>query len=99
MNHRDYVARREHEDAEFHRLRLENRPVFEFQLALIRARQDASLTQQELARLIGTTQSAVAKWENGVNVPRLDTVQRLASVLNVDFEITPDHIHALARAH
>lgn len=42
----------------------------EFQIAdaLIRARSDAGLTQQELAERMGTTQSAVARMESGRSV-------------------------------
>ncbi len=96
MNHRDYVAHRELRDPEFRALRHETRPVFEFQLALIRARTDANLTQRELAERLGTSQSAIAKWENGTNIPKIDTLQRLAGVLGVKFEITPSHVTTIS---
>lgn len=43
-----------------------------------RVRTGASLTQAELARRLGTTQSAVSRWERGHDEPRVTT---LAAVL------------------
>lgn len=41
------------------------------------ARTDAGLTQSALARLAGTSQPAVARYEKGVAAPRADTLERL----------------------
>lgn len=47
--------------------------------AMIRhSRRAASLTQAELAQRVGTTQSAVSRWESGQDEPRLTT---LAAIL------------------
>ena len=89
MRHRDYVAEREQRDPAFRQAREAGRAAFAFQLALVRARLGAGLTQKELAERIGTTQSAVARWENGVVVPRLDTLLKLADVLDTTFTIAP----------
>ena len=45
-------------------------------------RQEAGMSQQELARLAGITQAHVAKIESGRVDPRLSTVNRLVSILN-----------------
>lgn len=45
---------------------------------LIAARSQAGLTQEEVARLMGTTQSVVARLESGRQTPSLRTVQRYA---------------------
>lgn len=52
----------------------------EFRLieALVRARTAAKLTQAELARRLGTTQSAVARLEGGGVSPSLTTLRRYA---------------------
>jgi len=89
VKHRDYVAERERRDPAFREAREANRAAFAFQLALVRARLDAGLTQQQLAERLGTTQSAVARWENGTTAPRLDTLLKLADVLDTAFTIVP----------
>lgn len=90
MNHRDYVADREAHDAAFRAARDSMRPQHEFRRALVATRLASGLTQAELADQLGTTQSAVARLEQGLSLPRVDTLCRLASVLGVDFEITPE---------
>lgn len=39
-------------------------------IAITRARNEAGLSQQQLAEEIGTTQSAVSRWERGHDEPR-----------------------------
>ncbi len=46
--------------------------------ALIRARIGAKLSQSELARRLGTTQSAIARLEGGNVSPSLSTLRRYA---------------------
>lgn len=46
--------------------------------ALVRARSEAKLTQAELARLLGTTQSAIARLEGGRVSPSINTLRRYA---------------------
>jgi uncharacterized protein len=55
--------------------------------ALIQARRRAGLTQEQLAKRIGTTQAAITRLERGRFLPSLRTLQRLAGVLGVTFEI------------
>ena len=57
-----------------------NRIDDEFTLieALIRARTAANLTQAELARRLGTTQSAIARLEGGGVSPSFATLRRYA---------------------
>ena len=51
---------------------------FALAAALIRARADAGLTQEELAERMGTKQAAVARWEGGKVMPSTRTLARLA---------------------
>jgi predicted transcriptional regulator len=44
----------------------------------------AGLTQTEVARRMGTTQSGIARFESGDSDPRLSTVERYAQVVGVD---------------
>jgi predicted transcriptional regulator len=61
----------------------------EFQLieALIRARAKANLSQAELAKKIGTTQSAIARLEGGGVSPSLNTLRRYAEATGSKLEI------------
>ncbi len=43
------------------------------------ARRRARLTQEQLARLVGTTQSAIARWESETVSPRLDSFRRVVN--------------------
>lgn len=42
------------------------------------------LSQRELAELVGTTQSAIARLERGGRPPRIDTLLRIAEALQCD---------------
>src|SRR5438046_5403958 len=42
------------------------------------------LSQQELAELCGTTQSAIARFERGGRPPRIDTLLRIAEALDCE---------------
>jgi transcriptional regulator with XRE-family HTH domain len=50
-------------------------------------RQAWSLSQRELAELCGTTQSAIARLERGARPPRIDTLWRIANVLDCDLRV------------
>ena len=45
-----------------------------------------SMTQQELAKVIGISQSAVAKWESGSCQPSLDNLLKAAAVLGCSMD-------------
>jgi len=45
--------------------------------AIRRWRQEAGLSQAQLARRLGTTQSAVSRWEKGHDEPRLGTLAEI----------------------
>lgn len=63
---------------------------FEFQLirALIDARAKKGLTQEKLARLLGTKQSAIARFETGNANPRLSFMKKLTRALDVKLTLT-----------
>jgi transcriptional regulator with XRE-family HTH domain len=52
-----------------------------------RLRTDAGLTQAELARRMGTTQSAIARMENGGTRSTLETLERLAGAVGQDLVV------------
>lgn len=59
--------------------------------SLIRARTHANLSQAELARRIGTTQSAVARLEGGNVSPTLSTLKRYAEATGARLQIEVVH--------
>jgi len=61
----------------------------EFSVAaqLIEARMKANLTQDEVARRMGTTQSVVARLESGSPLPSLRSLKRYASAIGGKLEI------------
>jgi transcriptional regulator with XRE-family HTH domain len=54
---------------------------------VVKRRQEWSLSQRELAELCGTTQSAIARLERGSRPPRIDTLWRIANVLDCDLRV------------
>jgi transcriptional regulator with XRE-family HTH domain len=52
------------------------------------ARRLRGLTQAELARRLGTTQSAVSNWERGRDTPRVDTLARILEACGLEADIT-----------
>ena len=62
--------------------------------AILRVRQEAGLSQRQLAQLVGTTQSAVSRWERGHDEPRFRSLveifracgKRLALDIDVDVD-------------
>ncbi|CAN5238898.1 hypothetical protein BH23CHL1_BH23CHL1_18360 [soil metagenome] len=76
-------------DPEFRAEWENSEPEFLFQRALINARLDVGLTQTQLADMIGTKQSAIARLESGSAKPSFDMLGRLATALNVSFEVMP----------
>jgi ribosome-binding protein aMBF1 (putative translation factor) len=53
--------------------------------AIIEARVKSGLTQEELAKRMGTTQSVVARWESGKTLPSCRTLLRLAKATGTRF--------------
>jgi transcriptional regulator with XRE-family HTH domain len=50
-------------------------------------RKGRGLSQADLAELVGTTQSAIARLESGGRPPRIDTLLRIANALEADLHI------------
>ena len=52
------------------------------------ARSLGGLTQADLARRLGTTQSAVSNWERGRDTPRVDTLARILEACGFEADMT-----------
>ena len=62
-------------------------PEYQVVRAMIAARQEQHLTQQELAEKTGIDRSDISKLENGSANPSLRTLKRLADGLGMHLEI------------
>jgi len=58
-----------------------------------RLREEAKLSQSELAKLLGKTQQAVDSWEHDRAKPGADTIAALSGI----FKVTTDHIHGVEK--
>lgn len=47
------------------------------------ARQLKGITQEQLAKMLGITQGAVAQWENGLTHPSFDMLPKVAEALGM----------------
>jgi transcriptional regulator with XRE-family HTH domain len=54
---------------------------------VIEQRLARGLSQQELAELCSTTQSAIARLESGGRPPKVDTLLRIADALDCELEV------------
>jgi transcriptional regulator with XRE-family HTH domain len=55
---------------------------------VVERRRELGLSQQQLAEITGTTQSAIARLESGGRPPRIDTLLRITSALDCELEVT-----------
>lgn len=46
-------------------------------------RESRGLSQEELADIVGVTDGAVSNWEQGVNIPRMGSIQKIADYFGV----------------
>lgn len=55
-----------------------------FGLKIKKLRESKNLTQQQIANELNVRVTSVSNWENNVSKPKLDIVQKLACILDVD---------------
>lgn len=69
--------------------------------ALIRARAHADMTQEQVARAMGTTQAAIARLESGRSMPSTRTLERFAKATGTKLRISfvPDKGESVGKAH
>ena len=63
-------------------------PELSIMQAVIDARKESGLTQQQLAERTGISQADISKLENGHANPSLKTLQRLASAMDKKLKIS-----------
>ena len=69
-------------DPEFKKEWDELEPQYQIIESLIEARNENNITQKELSKLTGITQSDISKIENGNANPSIKTLQKIAKALN-----------------
>jgi transcriptional regulator with XRE-family HTH domain len=57
---------------------------------IFETRAGAGMNQAQLADALGTSRAAVAAWESGADVPRVDVLERLAQVCGKRLHIRID---------
>ena len=77
----DYVRRRKKADPEFAKLYDEHFDKLQLARSIRAVREARGLSQEDLARAVGTKQSAIASLEAGKFAPRLDVLHRIAGAL------------------
>ena len=70
------------------------RPTFELTMMLIETRVNAGLTQEQLAKRMGTTQSAVARLEGWSSNPSVNTLRKYADATGTRLRISFEPIEA-----
>ena len=56
----------------------------EFSERLFKLRRDKGLSQKDLGDLLGVSNKAISKWENGEAMPKTETMLKLAELLGID---------------
>lgn len=61
-------------------------------------REQAGMTQNELARALGVSDKAVSSWENGTRIPRMGVIEKIANMFGVQkSDLLEDDIVILPR--
>lgn len=74
-------------DPEFAQAWMDTECAYQVARQIIRLRLENKLTQEEVARKMGTTQSVIARIEQGGQNISLRTLQKLGKALNADIRI------------
>ncbi|HEY4517013.1 MAG TPA: helix-turn-helix transcriptional regulator [Candidatus Paceibacterota bacterium] len=74
-------------DPEFRKAYEALKPKYDLVRAILDARIKRGVTQSELARRVGTTQSAIARFESGVGNPTLDFISRVSTAVGARLEV------------
>ena len=64
-------------------------PKYNLIRALIKRRNELSLSQAQLASIIGMQQPAISRLENGANNATISTLFKVIDALNLDMEFKP----------
>lgn len=74
-------------DKKFRAAYEELRPKYDLIRAVLDARIKKGISQSELARRVGTTQSAIARFESGAGNPTLDFLSKVSAAVGARLEV------------
>ena len=83
-----YIEKRKKKDSEFAKGFEEGYKEFKIGVLLKQAREQAGLTQEQLAKMIKTQKTAISRIENHAEDIKLSTIQKVAKALGKNIEIT-----------
>ncbi len=83
-----YIEKRKKKDSEFAKGFEEGYKEFKIGVLLKQAREQAGLTQAQLAKMIKTQKTAISRIENHAEDIKLSTIQKVAKALGKNLEIT-----------
>ena len=75
-------------DKEFKKAYDDLKPEFDLIASVIRKRIEKGITQKELAKKIGTKQSAISRFESGAYNPSFAFLQKIAHGLEAKLKVT-----------
>jgi HTH-type transcriptional regulator/antitoxin HipB len=83
-----YIDKRKKTDPQFAQDFDKGYAEFKIGVLLKQAREQAGLTQEQLARLLKTKKTAISRIENHAQDIKLSTIQKVAKALGKNLEIT-----------
>ena len=83
-----YIKKRKQTDPDFAEGFETGYRVFEIGVLLRQAREDAGLTQEQLAERIHTKKTAISRLENHAEDIKLSTLQKVARALGKDLQVS-----------
>lgn len=85
------LERARQRNPEFRKLWDESALAREVALKVFCYRTDHNLTQAQLGQLVGLSQPAIARLEDGEETPTLKTLTKISKLDNLSFHLTVDH--------
>jgi len=82
-----YIEGRKHRDSEFEQGFEQGYREFKIGVLLKQAREQAGLSQEELAQRVGTKKTAISRIENHAQDIKLSTIQKVAKALGKSLEV------------
>ena len=83
-----YISKRKKKDPDFAKGFEEGYKEFRIGILLKEAREQAGLTQEQLAEMINTKKTAISRIENHAQDIKLSTIQKVARALGKNVEIS-----------